>query len=318
MQQDVKPHLTVLPKLKVKNKQELTRDKRRVSLLRRSVQVGFATLIGYHVIGILVAGENSTITNPEAYCPFGGLETFYTFVSSGGHFVPHTHLSNLVVLVAVLVLALVAKSAFCGWICPLGAIQDWLYKLGRLVFRAKLKLPGLPLKVDRLARKFKYLVLGWLVFETARTGVMVFRDYDPYSALLNLGKEVALGGLIILGVTVALALFVERPWCSYACPLGAAIGLTGYLSLLKIRRDEATCLKGCTLCNKACPSGLEVKKFKTISSPDCVNCMSCVAGCPTGALAVRLPVLTINHIKKTSPEGSLAASSIIQSENREQ
>lgn len=313
MQQTVKSRPTAL--LKVKNKLALTRDKRRLSLLRRSVQVGFASLIGYHIVGTLIAGENSSVTNPEAYCPFGGLETFYTYISSGGRLIPHTHLSNLVVLVAVLVLALIAKSAFCGWICPFGALQDWLYKLGRLALKGKLKLPRLPEKVDRIAKKFKYLVLGWLLFETARTGVMVFRDYDPYSSLLNLGKEVALGGLIILGITAGLALLVERPWCSYACPLGAAIGLTGYLSPLKIRRDEATCLQGCTLCNRACPSGLQVKQFTTISSPDCINCLSCVAGCPTGALAVRLPSLTINRIKSTPPEGELGVSGITQGEN---
>jgi polyferredoxin len=274
-----------------------------MDLLRRSVQVGFVTLIGYHIIGTVIAGEDGTITSPEAYCPFGGLESLYSYISSGGRFIAHTHQSNLVLLVAVIGLALVSKSAFCGWICPFGALQDWLYNLRRLVFKANskpsLKLPG---KVDRIARGFKYLVMGWLLFETTQTGIMVFRDYDPYSALLHFGKEVAIGGLIILGLTLALALFVERPWCSYACPLGAAIGLTGYLSLLKIRRDEATCLSGCTLCNRACPSGLEVKKFTTISTPDCVNCMSCVAGCPTEALAVRLPGLTINRLKSSQPE----------------
>jgi polyferredoxin len=134
---------------------------------------------------------------------------------------------------------------------------------------------------------------------------MVFRDYDPWSALLNLGKEAALGGTLILVATLVLALFVERPWCTYACPLGAAIDLVGKASLLKIRRDEATCLSGCTLCNRACPSGLEVKKMKTISTSECVNCMSCVAGCPTGALAVRLPALpVINRTEKLAGETS--------------
>ena len=39
----------------------------------------------------------------EAYCPFGGFETLYKFIAPGGQTVSHTHLSNLVVLVAALV-----------------------------------------------------------------------------------------------------------------------------------------------------------------------------------------------------------------------
>ena len=291
----------------IRRKAELDKDTKRIHLLRRASQVGFTTLIGYHVIGNLINGDNGAITNPEAYCPFGGLETAYDYLISGGKYLPHTHLSNLVLLGAVLGLTLIFKSAFCGWICPLGAIQDWIYNFRRLFFKKNLKLPfRLPGWVDKALHSIKYLVLAWLLWQTALAGYMVFRDYDPWSALLNLGKEAALGGVVILLTTLVLALFVERPWCTYACPLGAAIGVVGKASLLKIRRDEATCLSGCTLCTKACPAGLDVKKMKTVSSSQCVNCMSCVAGCPTGALAVRFPSLPV--VNKVEKEAAVATS----------
>ncbi len=291
----------------IRRKAELEKDSKRIHLLRRASQVGFTTLIAYHVVGNLVNGDNGSIANPEAYCPFGGLETAYNFVTTGGRYVAHTHLSNLVILVAVLGLTLVSKSAFCGWICPLGAIQDWLNNFRHLFYKKELKVPfNLPPWLDKTLHSVKYLVLAWLLWQTAVAGYMVFRDYDPWSALLNLGKEAAIGGLIILITTLVLSLFVDRPWCTYACPLGAAIGLVGKVSLLKIRRDEATCLSGCTLCNRACPSGLEVKKMKTISSSQCVNCMSCVAGCPTGALAVRLPSLLNLKDKEPASAGTAA------------
>ncbi|MEI7556448.1 4Fe-4S binding protein [Candidatus Chlorohelix sp.] len=286
----------------IRRKPELVKDTKRIHLLRRASQVGFTTLIAYHVVGNLINGDNGAIANPEAYCPFGGLETAYNFISTGGNYVAHTHLSNVVLLVAVLGLTLVSKSAFCGWICPLGAIQDWLHNFRRLFFKKDLKLPfTMPRWLDKALHGVKYVVLAWLLWETAQVGYMVFRDYDPWSALLNLGKEAALGGTIILFTTLVLSLFVERPWCTYACPLGATIGLLGKASLLKIRRDESTCLSGCTLCNKACPSKLEVKKMKSISSSECVNCMSCVAGCPTGALAVRLPMLPTFKKEENEP-----------------
>jgi polyferredoxin len=278
----------------IRRKAQLAKDTKRTQLLRTMMQVGFVTIISYHIIGSRLIDENSSaaITNPEAYCPFGGVETLYQYFSTGGRFVPHTHISNLVILIAVLGITLVAKSAFCGWICPLGSIQEWLYKFRRLFYKKELPLK-FPAWLDKYARYFKYVILAWLLYETVRIGKMVFRDYDPYSAILSIGKEVAIGGLIILISTLVLSLVVDRPWCRYACPLGATIGIVGRASLFKIRRDENTCFKGCTLCNRACPSGIEVKKLKTIASTDCINCMSCVAGCPTNALALRLPELAL-------------------------
>jgi polyferredoxin len=96
---------------------------------RRLVQIAFAAFILYITIVHVTAGEGaSNVTaSPEAYCPLGGLETFYKYITSGGSFVPHTHLSNLILGAAVLVTALLLRSAFCGWICPLGFIQDIIH-----------------------------------------------------------------------------------------------------------------------------------------------------------------------------------------------
>ena len=89
---------------------------------RRLIQFSFAAFIAYITFVHVAAGESSTVitASPEAYCPFGGLETFYKYIVSGGAFVPHTHLSNLVVAAAALLTALLLRSSFCGWICPLG------------------------------------------------------------------------------------------------------------------------------------------------------------------------------------------------------
>jgi polyferredoxin len=93
---------------------------------RRIVQLAFALFILDITLQHVLVGESSSnvTASPEAYCPFGGLETLYKYITSGGSIVAHTHLSNVVILVAVLITALLARSAFCGWICPLGFIQD--------------------------------------------------------------------------------------------------------------------------------------------------------------------------------------------------
>jgi polyferredoxin len=267
---------------------------------RRLVQLYFAGFIFFITVQHVMAGEGSTnvTASPEAYCPFGGLESLYQFIVTGGSTVPHTHLSNLVMLVAVLVTALLLRSAFCGWICPLGFIQDMISRFSAFLGKhlpfyrrgmKSLKTRLAPLSfLDRYLRLIKYGVLIWAVVGAAIYGVMVFRDYDPWSALINIAEFSFTPGLIVLGVTLVGAFFVERPWCRYACPLGAASGLLGKFSPVYLKREESAC-KVCKVCTTACPMGLPVHTADTIKSADCIACLECVGACPRqGALEVKL------------------------------
>lgn len=204
----------------------------------------------------------------------------------------------MVVLIAVLVTALFTRSAFCGWICPLGFLQDLVSNLSNVVQK---RIPGLRHAIatlrqrsarlavlDRYLRYVKYLVLAWAVGGAAYFGVMVFRDYDPWSALLNLAEFSFTPGLVVLVVTLVASFFVERPWCRYACPLGAASGLVRKLSPVYLKREEGAC-KICKVCTNACPMGIEVHTATTIKSADCISCLECVGACPrSGALEVKV------------------------------
>ena len=106
--------------------------------LRRLVQLGFAAFITYVTIIHVASGESTlnVTASPEAYCPFGGLETLYKYITGGGSFVTHTHLSNLVMAIAVLVTALLLRSAFCGWICPAWFYSGYAPQFQRLAAEA--------------------------------------------------------------------------------------------------------------------------------------------------------------------------------------
>ena len=265
-------------------------------------QAGVLAFITFIAIRHLLVGEGgATITASwEAYCPMGGLETLYKYISSGGRYVPHTHLSNLIVLGATLAVALVARNAFCGWLCPFGFIQDltngfsgFIQKHVPAVRKAvrALKAKGAPLaRLDRYLRFVKYGVLAWAVLGAAIFGVMVFRDYDPWAALWRLLELSLTMGTVVLGIVLIASLFVERPWCRYACPLGAATGLVSKLSPFYLKREAEAC-KACAICTKACPMGLPVHSATTIKSAECIGCLECVDECPReGALELRLGV----------------------------
>ena len=237
-----------LPKTKSRKLQKAFKP----TVLRRISQIGFLTFIIVIATIHFLAGETSSnlTASAEAFCPFGGLESLYTFIASGGQTVPHTHLSNLVVLGALLITALLLRNAFCGWVCPLGFLQDLIYNLRRTLEK---RFPSLrrglrsiqrrvPAKLaaglDHWLRFVKYGVLAWAVIGAGIYGVMVFRDYDPWATLLNVAELTFTPGLIVLGITLIASFFVERPWCRYACPLGAASGLVGALSPVYLKRDR--------------------------------------------------------------------------------
>ena len=77
-----------------------------------------------------IIGETNS-ASPEAFCPLGGFETLYYSIVNGGKFVQHTHLSNLVLFVSLLISVVAAGAFFCGWICPLGSIQQAVTGLRR-------------------------------------------------------------------------------------------------------------------------------------------------------------------------------------------
>ena len=288
-----------------KNYFQQVKSKLTHQVLRRATQISVALFIAFLAIQHVVIGEDSGIitASPEAFCPFGGMETLYKYLTSGGMFVSHTHLSNMVVLAALLVVSFLFRSAFCGWICPLGFLQDLVSKLSnsiqkrfpnlrRRMYSLKKRTAHLAV-LDRYLRYIKYIVLVWAVGGSAYFGYMVFRDYDPWSALINLAEFSFTPGVVVLGITLLASLFIERPWCRYACPLGALSGIVGKFSPTYLQREESTCTN-CKICTKACPMGLNVHSAKTIQSADCIACLECVGACPqNGTLEVKfgLPMI---------------------------
>lgn len=222
----------------------------------------------------------------HALCPFGGVETLYQFLTSGTY-VQKIHESAFVLMGIGLLLAVLFGPVFCGWVCPLGTVQEWFGKLGRRLFQRKYN-HFVPAKIDRWLRYTRYLVLAWVVYATANSFSLWFASVDPYYALFSFWtSEAAVGGLVVLGVTLAASLLVERPWCKYACPYGAVLGVFNLFRVFSIRREEGICkLDGA--CNRACPMNIDVSGVRVVRDPQCISCLECTteASCPfAGAVA---------------------------------
>ncbi len=247
---------------------------------RYSVQ----TIVALYVLTIVIGntvGERWA-ANLHTICPFGGVANIYTFLAGDGY-VAKLHSAVFVMLLALVIGLVLTGKSFCGWICPLGSVQQGMGWIGeRLWPRAYNRAPRW---LERILHYLKWLVLIWVLVQTARSGRLVFQDWDPYYNLYHIWTdEVAISGYVVTGLTLAMSLFIPRAFCRFACPLGAFNGIFNSFSFIAIKRDAKTCTD-CGRCTKACPVNIDLCAATTIRSVECTRCLRCIDACPQNSRA---------------------------------
>lgn len=248
---------------------------------RRVVQFGFLAVT---LIGVFVVKGNA-----ERWCPFGGVEAAYSYIREGS-LLCSLGVSNFYILGAVLLLALLARRAFCGYACPIGTISEWLQAgAGKLGVKA-LKVPPL---ADRILAKLKYVVLAVILYFTWRAAELEFRAADPCYALLSRhGEDITFWAYVVAGAVVLASLTIVLPFCRWFCPLAAVFNPFSRFGLTRITRHEHACVN-CGKCSRVCPMAIPVAKVPQVTHARCISCMNCLEACPTlkqGALSWGPPV----------------------------
>jgi polyferredoxin len=260
----------------------------RARRIRLAVQIFIFVLIAAIAVNhsLEEAGKNITFFSSaslHAVCPFGGVVSIYQVLAGSG-IVHKVHESSFILMIIVFLLAIAFGPVFCGWICPYGSFQEWLGKIGKKLFGKKFN-KFIPYKFDKWLRYLRYLMFGWVLYMTIKSGELFFLGMDPYFALYNFWTgEVAIAGYIILGATLLLSLFIERPFCKYACPYGAVLGVFNTFRFFKIRRNQNTCTD-CKACDNTCPMNIEVSTKNTVLNHQCISCLKCTSeqACPIPA-----------------------------------
>ena len=259
--------------------------------IRRVVQIAFLLLnavIGLQFILWVRYYESGGATHyferpagVDGWLPIAGLMNLRYLFAVGK--IPPIHPSAMVLLCVFLLSSLLVKKAFCSWLCPVGTVSEYLWKLGRKVFKRNLLTPKW---LDVPLRGLKYLLLGFFVWIVFTMPAMDLGDFlaSPFGIvadvkMLNFFRYMGTVGLIVVVLLVALSVVVQNFWCRFLCPYGALMGIVSALSPVKIRRDAEACID-CGKCNKACPSHLPVDRLVQIRSVECTGCMECVAVCP--------------------------------------
>lgn len=245
------------------------------------------SVAGTFLIGVrhILPGEASTGGSFDAFCPFGGVETLLPYLLRG-ETLRTTNLLNFALLIAVLGVALVAGRAFCGWLCPLGGVQDGLAWVARRLSGEKRHIRGkksparLPLRLppaaDRVMRNAKYLILAAILLASTAAVYPPLHDLCPVRALFGFQLTTPLLWSVLITFLVT-SLLVERFWCKYLCPLGAALAVFNRFAPLRIVSDPERCTH-CGRCDVECPMDI-VEAHANTADPECIRCLECVETC---------------------------------------
>ncbi|PLY00471.1 MAG: 4Fe-4S binding protein [Desulfuromonas sp.] len=227
----------------------------------------------------------------EGFLPIGALVSFKNWISSGQ--IDPVHPAALVLLLTFVAMALLAKKSFCSWLCPVGTLEEGLWKVGRKLFGRNFRIwrwLDLTLSFTRYALLFFFIKT--ILIDMPVLAVQGFLN-APYWAIadikmLHFFTAPSTTSIIVITLLSLLSVFYKNVWCRYLCPYGALLGLFSMLSPLKIRRNHSTCIN-CGTCSKACPALIDVQHKTTVHSPECTACLTCVGSCPApGALDIGL------------------------------
>jgi NosR/NirI family transcriptional regulator, nitrous oxide reductase regulator len=183
---------------------------------------------------------------------------------------------TLVLAGAVLVsLPAWGRGAFCGWLCPYGALQELAGRLGR-----RLRLPRLRAgrRLDLHLKHVKYgvlaaILLSALLFPALCTALV---EIEPFKTAITLNFDRAWPFVAWAAGLLVLSMVSYKFFCRYLCPFGAALALLGKLRLWNPIARRAECGTPCQTCRHRCAYGA-IDAGGKVDYDECFACMDCVA-----------------------------------------
>jgi NosR/NirI family nitrous oxide reductase transcriptional regulator len=165
------------------------------------------------------------------------------------------------------------RGTFCGWLCPFGALQELTSLAARKVGVPQL---AIPFPVHERLRTVKFLIfLGLLALALGSTAqAQRFAEIEPFKTAIVLrflrDPPYVAWALLLL----AAGLFVERFFCRYLCPLGAALALPARLRQFEWLKRHWQCGRECRICQVQCPVQA-IQPDGSIHPGECVYCLKC-------------------------------------------
>ena len=198
------------------------------------------------------------------------------------------NLPMLMIIVFTVITTILWGRVFCSSLCPFGAVQDFIARFTPKAWRLKM-----PQAIHDNALYFKYAILALIVgVAISGSNISLFQYFEPFGTLFFFSSSMLLWSILIL-ILIACVL-VERFYCRYVCPLGAALGVLSFVSPLRINRVPQCSV--CKVCEHACPTG--AIRSEKIDFKECVRCDICESKLIKKAGSCRHSMPEINRRKK--------------------
>jgi NosR/NirI family nitrous oxide reductase transcriptional regulator len=165
------------------------------------------------------------------------------------------------------------RGAYCGWLCPFGALQEITNQIARFF-----KVPQwtLPWGLHERLWPLKYMIfLALFGLSLASLGLAEqYAEVEPFKTAIILKFARAWPYILFVTVILGAGLFIERFYCRYLCPLGAALAIPGRIRMFDWLKRYKECGSPCQTCANECfvqaihPTG-------EINPNECLSCLHC-------------------------------------------
>lgn len=161
---------------------------------------------------------------------------------------------------------------WCGWLCHLGALQEFLFKALNVKF-----LQGN--KAQNIIKWVQISVFVLWIIQLILTRTNIFCEYDPFKVAFNLISP-STTGWVLLGILMVSSVLVYRPFCRFMCPVGLSLGWVSLIPGARKLDKNDTCVN-CKKCDVACQQRALVheNKVTTLRVQDCILCGECISEC---------------------------------------
>jgi NosR/NirI family nitrous oxide reductase transcriptional regulator len=165
------------------------------------------------------------------------------------------------------------RGVFCGWLCPFGALQELSNTAAR-----RLRLPQcrVPFTLHERLWPVKYVVfLGLFALSLGPMALAIrFAEVEPFKTAIVLNFVRAWPFVVYALALLAAGLFVERAFCRYLCPLGAAFAIPAKIRQFEWLKRHRQCGAPCQICAVDCPVQA-IHPDGRINPNECIYCLTC-------------------------------------------
>jgi len=165
------------------------------------------------------------------------------------------------------------RGPYCGWLCPFGALQELINKIAKMF---KIRQITVPWAIHERIWTFKYIIFLLLFGFSLHSLVWAehLAEVEPFKTAIIL-KFVREWPYVLFALAVLLpGIFIERFYCRYLCPLGAALAIPGRMRMFAWLKRYKECGSPCQRCGNECMVQA-IHHEGNINVNECLYCLHC-------------------------------------------